>query len=92
VATVAAEQAAVATVAAEQAAVATVAAEQAAVAAATAVAAAAAMTISRTAITPMVEGREIGATAERHHQHHTVHVDLLQLRILPTLTSRNPSA
>jgi hypothetical protein len=40
----------------------------------------AAMTSSRTSIAPAVpvEGREIGATAERHHQHHTVHVDLLR--------------
>ena len=53
--------------------------EQAAVTTAPAVAAAAAMTSSRAPIAPMtVEGREIGATAERHHQHHTVHVDLLR--------------
>jgi hypothetical protein len=53
--------------------------EQAAVTTAPAVAAAAAMASSRAPIAPMtVEGREIGATAERHHQHHTVHVDLLR--------------
>jgi hypothetical protein len=54
--------------------------EQPAVTTAPAVAAVtAAMTSSRAPIAPVtVEGREIGATAERHHQHHTVHVDLLR--------------
>jgi hypothetical protein len=72
-------------------AVAAVATEQTTVTTASAVAATATMASSRAAVAPVsvAKGREIGATAERHHQHNTVHAYLLQ-RL--DFANPNPSA